>query len=89
MYLSSIRSIDLHGMDRITAKIAVDEFINDLIRLKETDGVIVHGIGTGILRREVGEYLRHDKRILEYKLDFMNPGCTVIKQRNDLTKSKK
>ncbi len=89
MYLSSIRSVDLHGMDRITAKIAVDEFINDLIRLKETDGVIVHGIGTGILRREVGEYLRHDKRILEYKLDFMNPGCTVIKLKNDLTKSKK
>lgn len=89
MYLSSIRSVDLHGMDRITARITVDEFINDLIRLKETEGVIVHGIGTGILRREVGEYLRHDKRILEYKLDFMNPGCTVIKLKNDLTKSKK
>ena len=56
MYLSSIRSIDLHGMDRITAKITVDEFINDLIRLREKEGVIVHGIGTGVLRKEVSEY---------------------------------
>ena len=32
MYLSSIRSIDLHGMDRINAKITVSEFITDLIR---------------------------------------------------------
>ena len=78
MYLSSIRSIDLHGMDRITARITVDEFITDLIRLKEKKGVIIHGIGSGILRKEVSMYLSHDKRVKEYKLDFMNPGCTVI-----------
>ncbi len=35
---SSIRSVDLHGMDRITARITVDEFITDLIRLKEAKG---------------------------------------------------
>ena len=86
MYLSSIRSIDLHGMDRITAKITVDEFINDLIRLREKEGVIVHGIGTGVLRKEVSEYLRHDRRVLEYRLDFMNPGCTIIKLKDNLTK---
>ena len=78
MYLSSIRSIDLHGMDRITAKIAVDEFITDLIRLKEYKGVIIHGIGTGILRKEVATYLKQDRRVKEYKLDFMNPGCTIV-----------
>ncbi len=78
MYLSSIRSIDLHGMDRITAKITVDEFITDLIRLKEDKGVIIHGIGTGILRKEVATYLKQDRRVKEYKLDFMNPGCTIV-----------
>ena len=78
MYLSSIRSVDLHGMDRITARITVDEFIIDLIRLKETKGVIIHGIGSGILRKEIADYLRHDKRVKDYKLDFMNPGCTVL-----------
>lgn len=86
MYLSSIRNVDLHGMDRITAIITVDEFINDLIRLKEAKGVIIHGVGTGILRREVSNYLKYDKRIKEYKLDFMNPGCTVILLNDKLTK---
>ena len=86
MYLSSIRSVDLHGMDRITARITVDEFITDLIRLKETKGVIIHGIGSGILRKEIADYLRHDKRVKEYKLDFMNPGCTVINLEDKLTK---
>ena len=68
------------------AIITVDEFINDLIRLKEAKGVIIHGVGTGILRREVSNYLKHDKRIKEYKLDFMNPGCTVILLNDKLTK---
>lgn len=86
MYLSSIRNVDLHGMGRITAIITVDEFINDLIRLKEAKGVIIHGVGTGILRREVSNYLKYDKRIKEYKLDFMNPGCTVILLNDKLTK---
>ena len=89
MYLSSIRSVDLHGMDRITARITVDEFITDLIRLKETKGVIIHGIGSGILRKEIADYLRHDKRVKEYKLDFMNPGCTVINLEDKLTKWEK
>lgn len=86
MYLSSIRSVDLHGMDRITARITVDEFITDLIRLKETKGVIIHGIGSGILRKEIADHLRRDKRVKEYKLDFMNPGCTVISLEDKLTK---
>ncbi len=86
MYLSSIRSVDLHGMDRITARITVDEFITDLIRLKETKGVIIHGVGSGILRKEVAMYLKHDKRVKEYKLDFMNHGCTVITLEDRLTK---
>ena len=73
-------------MDRITAIITVDEFINDLIRLREAKGVIIHGVGTGILRREVSNYLKYDKRIKEYKLDFMNPGCTVILLNDKLTK---
>lgn len=89
MYLSSIRSIDLHGMDRINAKITVSEFITDLIRLKEKEGVIIHGNGSGILRNEIANYLKHDKRVSEYKLDFMNPGCTIFKLKWRLTKYEK
>ncbi len=75
----TIPQIDLHGMDREIARIMVKDFIGDVIALKEDTCLIIHGIGTGILRQEVHHYLKNDKRVLEYKLDFMNPGCTIVK----------
>ena len=78
MILSSYPSIDLHGMDRDYAIFKVREFIDDCYKLKYKNIVIIHGIGKGILSKTVREYLQKDKRVLEYKLDFMNPGCTLV-----------
>ena len=41
--------------------------------------VIIHGIGTGIVKKEVHEALRVNKNVLEYKTDNFNSGCTVVK----------
>lgn len=65
-------------MDRSYAIFKVREFIDDCYKLKYQNIVIIHGIGEGILRNAVKEYLQKDKRVLEYKLDFMNPGCTLV-----------
>ena len=78
MILSSYPKIDLHGMDRVYAIFKVKEFINDCYKLKQENIIIIHGIGKGILRNAINEYLKKDKRVLEYKLDFMNPGCTLV-----------
>lgn len=78
MILSSYPSIDLHGMDREYALFKTKEFIDDCYRLKYKDIVIIHGIGTGILSKTIREYLKKDKRVLEYTLDFINPGCTHV-----------
>ena len=78
LILSSYPSIDLHGMDRDYAIFKVREFIDDCYKLKYKNIVIIHGIGKGILAKTVNEYLKKDKRVLEYKLDFMNPGCTLV-----------
>ena len=75
----NIPQIDLHGMDREIARITVKDFIGDMITLKEDICLIIHGIGQGILQKEVHNCLKQDKRVLEYKLDFMNPGCTIVK----------
>ena len=83
MILSSYPSIDLHGMDREYATFKVKEFIDDCYKLKYEYIVIIHGIGTGILRNAVNDYLKKDKRVLEYKLDFMNPGCTLVRLKFD------
>lgn len=78
LILSSYPSIDLHGMDREYAVFKVREFIDDCYKLKYEKIVIIHGVGTGILKDTVRSYLQKEKRVLEYKLDFMNPGCTLV-----------
>lgn len=83
MILSSYPKLDLHGMDREYATFKVKEFINDCYKLKYEKIVIIHGIGTGILKDAVRSYLQKDKRVLEYKLDFMNPGCTIVSLKFD------
>ena len=84
MIRSSYPSIDLHGMDREYAIFKVREFIDDCYKLKYEHIVIIHGIGTGILRNAIFDYLKKDKRVLEYKLDFMNPGCTLVSLKFDI-----
>ena len=83
LILSSYPSIDLHGMDREYAVFKVREFIDDCYKLKYEKLVIIHGVGTGILKDTVRSYLQKEKRVLEYKLDFMNPGCTIVSLKFD------
>ncbi len=83
LILSSYPSIDLHGMDREYAVFKVREFIDDCYKLKYEKLVIIHGVGTGILKDTVRSYLQKEKRVLEYKLDFMNPGCTLVTLKFD------
>lgn len=72
-------SIDLHGLDRMYAKLKVNEFINDNLKLKKEIIVIVHGRGTGILKNAVHETLKNNKNVLEYKTHYNNLGCTIVK----------
>ena len=82
--LSNVPSIDLHGETRETARILVNEFIDDAIRLKEEKIVIIHGIGTGVLKKEVHNLLQHSKKIKRYYVDFFNVGCTIVElNKND------
>ena len=77
-------TIDLHGEYAFSAKELTKEFINDNIALKNKNICIIHGIGKGILKEAVHEVLKKDKRIKSYKVDFMNPGCTIIEIKEDV-----
>ena len=70
--------IDLHGMDRDYAKILVRDFIEDQIKMKEKQFIIIHGIGTGVVKKAVYEELKTNKNVKEYKLDNFNSGCTIV-----------
>jgi len=72
-------SLDLHGFDSVLGVIKVKEFIADCLKLKNYDIIVIHGKGSGILKRSVHNYLKTDKRVLSYKLDNFNDGATIVK----------
>jgi len=79
IYIDSYPKLDLHGYDRETARVAIQDFIRDNIRLKQHIFVIVHGIGSGTLRMMTHEVLRRHKKVAEYKTFYYNPGSTIVR----------
>ena len=79
IFVNNLPSIDLHGLDRNTARVKVLEFINDNKIMKNDILCIVHGIGSGILKEEVHRILKENKNVENYKLFYNNLGCTIVK----------
>lgn len=75
---NNLPSLDLHGIDRDYAEILINEFIQDNYKIKNAKVVIIHGIGTGIIRKKTQEVLKKNKLVKEYKIDIFNPGMTVV-----------
>ncbi len=84
IFINNLPTLDLHGFDRQTAKVAIDDFINDNIKMKNSFIVIIHGIGSGILKDTTQKSLAINKKVIEYKIYPFNVGCTIAKI--DLTK---
>ncbi len=76
-------SIDLHGEYSFSAEYLTKQFIDDNLTLKNYKICIVHGIGTGILKNKVHEILKKDKRVKNFKLDFFNPGVTIVELKEE------
>ena len=79
LYRSTMPRLDLHGEDRVSAGIALREFLNDNYKLRNKELAVIHGIGSGILRRAVHDILKKDNRVIEFGIDYFNIGCTLIK----------
>ena len=79
IFLERYPKIDLHGYDRDSARMATNDFIDENIILGNDTVIIIHGIGIGIVKREVHEVLKNNKNVLEYKTDNFNSGCTIVK----------
>lgn len=79
IFTSNLPKLDLHGETRETARVLINDFIRDNIKMKNDKLVIIHGIGTGILKKETNETLKHNKNVIEYGLDFMNEGSTIVR----------
>ena len=79
IFLARYPKIDLHGYDRDSARMATNDFVEENIILKNDTIVIIHGIGSGIVKNAVHETLKQNNNVLEYKTDNFNSGCTIIK----------
>lgn len=75
---SNLPSLDLHGIDREYARILINEFIEDNYKIKNTKVIIIHGIGTGIIRKTTQDVLSKNKYVKEFKIDNFNPGTTIV-----------
>lgn len=84
IFIEQYPKIDLHGYDRETARVAINDFISDNYKLKQDIFVIIHGIGSGILRKTTNDTLKQNKRVIEFKTFYYNQGCTLV--RIDLEK---
>ena len=78
IFLDSLPTLDLHGYDRISAHIAINDFIKENHILKNNIVVIIHGIGSGIIFKETQETLRKNKLVRDFKTYYYNNGCTIV-----------
>lgn len=78
IFLNRLPKIDLHGFDKESARVMTNDFIEESITLGNKKILIIHGIGTGIVKKSVHETLSKNKKVLSYKLDNLNTGCTIV-----------
>lgn len=78
MLYSQLPTLDLHGMDREYARILIQEFISDHYHLRDERIVIIHGIGTGVLRQVTQDVLKKNSFVDSYKIDNFNVGMTIV-----------
>ena len=81
MLYSNLPTLDLHGYDRDYARIQIIDFINDNYKIKNRRVIIIHGNGSGVLKKTTQETLRRNKLVEDYKIDNFNDGQTIVNIR--------
>lgn len=79
IFIDNLPTIDLHGFDRDYATIKINEFIKDNKKMGNSIVVIVHGIGSGVLKKQTDLVLKKNNDVIEYKLFYRNVGATIVK----------
>lgn len=78
IFLDRLPKIDLHGYDRDSARVAVNDFIDEAVLMHYSEVLIIHGIGEGIIKNVVHETLSKRKDVDGYHVAMENVGCTVV-----------
>ena len=84
IFLDRLPKIDLHGFDRESARVAVNDFVDEAFVMGNLEIVIIHGIGSGIVKDAVHDTLFRNKKVLRYHVSGSNVGCTVVYLKKSL-----
>lgn len=79
IFPDSYPKLDLHGYDRDSARVAINDFINDNLKIGNEFIIIIHGIGTGIIRETTAQTLVRNRNVIDFKSAYSNRGCTIVK----------
>ena len=77
-FINILPDIDVHGQTLDEAIFYVDDFINDNIKMGNEKIVIIHGIGTGVLKKGINTHFKRDKRVSKIYGYTSNLGITII-----------
>ena len=78
VFANGFPTLDLHGEIRSSAKVLINEFINDNYVLRNYKIVIIHGVGTGVLKDETFKTLKTNKMVDSFHLNHYNSGATIV-----------
>lgn len=67
-------SIDLRGLLVEDALVLLDKYLDDAYLSSISEVSIIHGKGTGALRKAVNDYLKNNKRVLSYRFGTYHEG---------------
>jgi len=75
MKLSAMATeLDLRGMDSVEAICVLERYLDEAMRSKLHSVRIIHGKGTGVLRKAVQQSLKKNKFIKSYRLGVYGEG---------------
>lgn len=77
-FTSRFPRIDIHGETQATCIAVINSFIKDNLKLKKDHIIIIHGKGTGALKKATHEHLKKCKSVKNYYIDGMNDGQTIV-----------
>lgn len=69
--------IDIHGETTATCVAVINGFIKDNLHLHQKNIIIIHGKGTGALKKATHDTLKKNKNVERYYINGLNDGETI------------
>ncbi len=76
------KEIDLHKLSGIEALYVIKNEIQNAISCDIYNIIFIHGIGKGILKKVLYNYIYKNKNTLQLETNYQNPGITYVKIKN-------